>query len=140
LHQWFVCALRSPSSFKKIRHCAISCIRPPLLCLYLPQSISVRIHQKFQSSQETPKKQRLNGERQIRFGMYDDDCRSVLSQTNLVSLRHNISRSHSIENFVELYGAFGRKENGIMKTFVQTRLSGLLVKGIPGLSIFEVGV
>jgi hypothetical protein len=71
--------------------------------------------------------------------MYDDDCRSVLSQTSLVSLRHNKSRSHSIENFVELYDAFGRKENGIMKTFVQTRLSGLLVKGIPGLSIFEVG-
>ena len=50
-----------------------------------------------------------------------------------------LTHRFSIENFAEVYDAFDGKENGIIKTFVQTRFSGLPTKGMPGLSTFEAG-
>merc|ERR1711939_886346 len=48
-----------------------------------------------------------------------------------------LSHRFALEEFAELYGAFDRKEMGIMKTFVQTKFSGKPTPGTPPLSSFK---
>ncbi|CAG8958500.1 hypothetical protein HYFRA_00009814 [Hymenoscyphus fraxineus] len=50
-----------------------------------------------------------------------------------------LSHRFHIDEFRELYEAFDKKEDGIMKTFVQTRFSGPRASGTPALSSFKAG-
>jgi len=50
-----------------------------------------------------------------------------------------LSHRFKIDEFSELYDAFDKKVDGIMKTFVQTRFSGPPAEGTPPLSSFRSG-
>jgi len=50
-----------------------------------------------------------------------------------------LSHRFQIDEFKELYDAFDKKQDGIMKTFVQTRFSGPPAPGTPALSSFKSG-
>lgn len=79
----------------------------------------------------------LRGTGQAPVQMY---WRELLKKIEDGSFDPTIILSHrfALEEFKELYGAFDRKEMGIMKTFVQTKFSGQPTRGTPSLSSFKL--